>query len=487
MRSRAGSLWRSTAFRQSILYFALLALTAGGLIAYISWHSRVTLHHQTVETVDAEVRGLAEQYNTGGIRTLVTVVERRSRNPDNSVYLITTFRGEALAGNIRALPPGTLDKPGLHTLRYGTLEEGGPAAESTAVVQVFVLPGGFRLVVGRDTAERDRFLAIVERAGWWAGLLVLVLGIGGGWLIAKRILARIDAVSDTSRRIMAGDMNERIPLHGSGDEFDRLAANLNEMLDRIARLMAAMREVSDNVAHDLRTPLARLQGRMEAALRAGDEAAMREALEAGLADTGRLIATFNALLTIARAESGTSGTRRRPVDAGVLLREIAELYEPVAEEAGITLSAGGGESALVAGDRELLAQALANLTENAIRYGRPAGARPGEVRLSAALHEGRVRLTVADNGPGIPAADRERVFGRFVRLEQSRSSDGAGLGLSLVAAVAALHGGRVFLEDGEPGLRVTLELPQAGNATQTDEGKEPPADRPDRKRPAADR
>ncbi|MGE0233689.1 MAG: HAMP domain-containing protein, partial [Flavobacteriaceae bacterium] len=409
MRNRAGSLWRSTAFRQSILYFALLALTAGGVIAYISWHTRVTLHRQTVETVDAEVRGLAEQYSTGGIRTLVSLVERRSRNPDNSVYLITTFRGESLAGNIRALPPGTLDQPGQHTLRYGRITEDAQPEEGTAVVQVFVLPGGFRLVVGRDTSERDRFLEIVERAGWYAGLLVLVLGIGGGYLIAKRTLSRIDAVSDTSRRIMAGDLNERIALHGSGDEFDRLAANLNEMLDRIARLMAGMREVSDNVAHDLRTPLTRLRGRMEAALRSGDEATMREALEEGLSDTANLIATFNALLTIARAESGSTDTQKQPVAARALLIEIAELYEPAAEEAGMRLLVTGDTEATVLGNRELLAQALANLTENAIRHGRPADGGVGEIRLSLEQAERTVRLVVTDTGSGVPPDDRKRV------------------------------------------------------------------------------
>lgn len=475
MRSRAGSLWRSTAFRQSILYFTLLALTAGGVIAYISWHTRVTLHRQTVETVDAEVRGLAEQYSTGGIRTLVSLVEKRSRNPDNSVYLITTFRGEALAGNVRALPPGTLDAPGQHTLQYARNTEDGESQQGTAVVQVFVLPGGFRLVVGRDTSERDRFLEIVERAGWYAGLLVLILGIGGGYLIAKRTLSRIDAVSDTSRRIMAGDLNERIALQGSGDEFDRLAANLNEMLDRIARLMAGMREVSDNVAHDLRTPLTRLQGRMEAALRSGNEATMREALEAGLSDTANLIATFNALLTIARAESGSAETPRQPVDVRALLGEIAELYEPAAEDVGMRLSVTGDIEATVVGNRELLAQALANLTENAIRHGRPAAGEAGDIRLLLERAGQKVRLIVADTGPGVAPADRDRVFDRFVRLEEARSAGGAGLGLSLVAAVASLHGGRVYLEDGEPGLRAVVELPAADTKTEKNDAKAQPA------------
>ncbi|MGE0845880.1 MAG: sensor histidine kinase [Flavobacteriaceae bacterium] len=458
MQSRNEHFWRSTAFRQSFAYFALLAACAGGLIAYIAWNTQVTLYRQLVETVEAEVRGLAEQYNSGGIRTLVAVVDRRSRTPGTGLYLITTFQGQRLAGNVLELPPGTLDEPGLRDTAYSA--EGDSGLSRHGVVQVFILPGGFRLAVGRDTAERERFLEVVERAAWWAGALVLILGIGGGYLIARRTLSRIDAVNETSRRIMRGDLSERIPRNGSGDEFDRLSANLNDMLERISRLVAGMREVSDNIAHDLRTPLARMRGRIEASLRGGGEAEMRAALEDTVEETDRLIATFNALLTIARTESGSTKPVREPVDLAALAREIGELYEPSAEEAGFTLEIDAADAkAVIAGNRDLLAQALSNLIDNAISHGAPATGGDRDIRISVAGDAAGVSLVVADRGEGVPEADRQRVLDRFVRLEKSRSRPGSGLGLSLVGAIVALHGGDIRLEDNDPGLRVVIGFP----------------------------
>jgi signal transduction histidine kinase len=258
----------------------------------------------------------------------------------------------------------------------------------------------------------------------------------------------------SSGRIMAGDLAGRLPVAGSGDEFDRLANSLNTMLERIEGLMAGLKHVSDNIAHDLKTPLTRLRNRAEEALRTSKgEAAYRAALEATLEESEHLIRTFDALLMIARAEAGEAREGMVDFDAAEVAKSVAELYEPLAEESGMTLVVEAAGPLPVRGHRELVSQALANLVDNAIKHG------AGEVKISARREGDQVLLTVADRGPGIPEQDRARVLERFVRLETSRSRPGSGLGLSLAAAVARLHGTEIRLEDNNPGLRVSLALP----------------------------
>jgi signal transduction histidine kinase len=287
---------------------------------------------------------------------------------------------------------------------------------SRALVRVSVLPGGFRLVVGRDFEERDKLREILARPVRWAVVFLVILGVGGGLFIARRVLKRIDAMTATGDRIMAGDLSGRLPVAGSGDEFDRLANSLNAMLERIEGLMAGVKQVSDNIAHDLKTPLTRLRNQAEEALRRGkSESDYRAALEATIEESDALIRTF-----------------------------------AVKADAPLPLH----------GNRELIGQALANLVDNAIKHGEPASKETaGEIRVDAGMQGGRVLLTVSDRGPGIPETDRRRVLERFVRLETSRSRPGAGLGLSLAAAVAHLHGGDLILEDNKPGLRATLAIP----------------------------
>jgi signal transduction histidine kinase len=296
---------------------------------------------------------------------------------------------------------------------------------------------------------------------------VVVLGILGGLFITRRVLRRVDAMTETTRIIMAGELSGRLPVAGTGDELDRLAENLNEMLERIEALMAGLKEVSDNIAHDLKTPLTRLHNRAEDALRmARGESDYREALERTLEESESLIRTFDALLMIARAEAGHARDNMAEFDAAEIARDVGELYEPVAEEKGITLKIEADQAAPVKGNRELVSQALANLIDNAIKYAGPD--RPGANGEAAqivvrALNDGeRIFLSVDDRGPGIPAEDRSRVTERFVRLEQSRSKPGSGLGLSLTAAVARLHGGELKFEDNRPGLKSIIALPRGG-------------------------
>jgi signal transduction histidine kinase len=265
---------------------------------------------------------------------------------------------------------------------------------------------------------------------------------------------------------MQGDLHERLPVAGTGDELDRLAVNLNAMLERIEALMHGLKEVSDNIAHDLKTPLTRLRNRSEDALRAAENVSQyRAALESTIEESDGLIRTFNALLMIARAESGQAVGDMIEFDAAEVVRDIGDLYEPLADEKGVTLKVDPAAAAPVRGNRELISQALANLVDNAIKYGASGAARPHgqppEIALGTIDKGDRILLTVADSGPGIPAPDRARVLERFVRLEQSRCEPGSGLGLSLAAAVARLHGGELTLDDNRPGLRVVISLPRA--------------------------
>ncbi len=470
-----GKLFRTTTFKLTLVYLTVFALFAAFLLGYFALNTRRLITEQITETVNAEITGLSEQYRIGGIRRLVIVVDARARRPGSSLYLVTTFNGDALAGNVTALAPGILDNPGWTETAYRRLDEAEAPArpaksahpEHEALVRVFKLPGGFRLLVGRDLEERERLYHIVLSAGRWSVAIVIVLGLAGGLFVTRRVLRRVDAMTETTKTIMDGDLGGRLPVAGTGDELDRLAQNLNAMLERIEALMQGLKEVSDNIAHDLKTPLTRLRNRAEQALRgAHNEAEYRAALDATIEESDGLIRTFNALLMIARAESGQARDNMNEFDAAEIAHDVGELYEPLAEEKGIALKVEADAPARLKGNRELISQALANLVDNAIKYAEPQATAANGVApeiLVQALNSGdRILLSVADTGPGIPEADRSHVVERFVRLEQSRSQPGSGLGLSLASAVARLHGGELTLADNCPGLKSVIALPRGG-------------------------
>jgi signal transduction histidine kinase len=460
-------LLRTTALRLTLVYLVVFALFAGALLGYFAWNTRRLITEQIAATVDAEITGMAEQHRLGGIRRLVIIIENRARHPSSNLYLVTTFAGEGLAGNVGSLNPGVLQSEGPTETAYRRIGEQDDA-EHYALVRVMQLPGGFRLLVGRDLEERERLNDIIMAAGRWSIAVVVVLGLAGGFLVGRRVLKRIDAMTGTTRRIMAGDLSGRLPVGRSGDELDRLAEGLNVMLERIEALMRGLKEVSDNIAHDLRTPLTRLRNRAEEALRgATNEAEYRAALEATIEESDELIRTFNALLMIARAESGQARENMTGLDAAEIARGVGELYEPLADDRGLKLRVEAPAPAPVRGNRELVSQALANLVDNAIKYARPNSGIDGadaEIVVSAASDGDRILLSVADHGPGIAEADRDRAVERFVRLERSRSEPGSGLGLSLASAVARLHGGELKLEDNHPGLKTVLALPRGDSA-----------------------
>jgi hypothetical protein len=462
-----GKLLRTTAFRLTLVYLSVFALFAAALLGYFALNTRRMINDQIVRTLDSEIAELTRQYEIGGMRGLVIAVETRAGHPGSNLYLVTTRTGDGLVGNVGSLEPGVIERTGWTETAYRRIEE-PEIAEHQALVRVLGLSGGFRLLVGRDLEERERLFRIVAVAGRWSVAVVIVLGIIGGIFVSRRVLTRIDAMSDKAQTIMAGDLTGRLPIAGTGDELDRLSSNLNAMLERIETLMRGLKQVSDNVAHDLRTPLTRLRNRCESALRsAKDERDYREAIEATIEESDALIRIFDALLMIARAESGEPRGGMETFDAAGIARDLGELYEPVAEEKGLTLRVEAASAAPVKGNRELIGQALANLLDNALKYAGGTATGPGtddaipDIAITAEAKADHVVLSVADRGPGIPAQDRARAIERFVRLEQSRSLPGSGLGLSLASAVAQLHGGELRLEENAPGLRAVLILPRA--------------------------
>ena len=449
--------FRSSIVRLALIYLGLFSAAVLVLLGIIYWTATDSVSRQIDKTIDAEIRGLAEQYRQGGTVGLIRAISRRVEEAERTrgLYLVTDHAFVPLAGNLSRWPDATPDAEGWVTFRLAFPDsEGGGINFGRA--RLFDLGGGLRLLVGHDVRERIRVSALIRESLIWGLAVTIAVSLAGGLLMARSLRGKIDAINRTSREIMAGDISQRIPASGRGDEFDQLASQLNAMLDQIERLLAGMKQVSDNIAHDLRSPLTRLRSRLEITLMEQQAApAYRAAIEETIVEADRLLETFNALLSIAQAESGAPRRAFDSVRLNDVLRDVAELYEPVAEERGVRLEIGRVDTLSLTGDRTLLSQALANLLDNAIKF-TPAD---GHVRLSLVRDGDAARIAVSDDGPGIPEAARARVQERFVRLEESRSTAGSGLGLSLVAAVARLHGGALRLSDNAPGLEAALVLP----------------------------
>ena len=449
------SLFRSRIFQVALVYLFFFSATVG-LIGWVTYDiAQESVSRQIDATIDAEITGLAEQYNQRGLRGLVEVIRQRASSAQGTraLYLLADRRNRILAGNLQHWPSETADSQGWMTFELPRTAEASGRKEYGRA-QVFA-GNGFFLLVGHNERER----AWVKTTILWTLVVSLAAAIAisllGAVLISRVLLRRIDAINATSREIMAGDLSQRVPASGRGDEFDSLASNLNAMLDRIETLITGIKQVSDNIAHDLRSPLGRLRSRLEVTLMAPpDTESYRSALEKTIAEADSLLGTFNALLSIAQAESGAQRRNFSSVDLSAGALDAAELYEPLAEEKGLHLTLQVTRGIRLPGDQHLLFQALVNLLDNAIKFS-PAG---GTIALTLRREGPCAALSVADQGPGIPAELRGRALERFFRLEESRSTPGSGLGLSLVAAVAALHDGEIALEDNEPGLRAVLRL-----------------------------
>jgi signal transduction histidine kinase len=449
------------AFRLAAASAAAFLVLSALVVGVLFWQTNTALTDHVVSELRGEAAELAaEAKGATDASALAERIAARSRAGGTSLYFLADAAGHKLAGNLAELPAEVASSPTGGVFRYA--RAGDPAGrERLGVALPVTVGGGGRLVVGRDIAEQLALAEKIKRTFLWGFGALALAALAAGILLGRAVLSRIEQITATTRSIMAGDLSRRIPVSARGDELDDLSASLNAMLERIEQLMAGLREVSDNIAHDLKTPLNRLRNSAEAALRdtRGSEA-YREGLEATIEKADDLIKTFNALLLIARLEAGVVEESAETFDLCSLVRDVAELYEPVAEEAGLTLSIEAEDGIVLRANRHLVGQAVANLVDNAIKYSANAKhASDATVAVRAVRSAGAAEISVADRGPGIEEKDRERALRRFVRLEKSRTQPGTGLGLSLVAAVARLHNGAVRLEDNDPGLRVVLTLP----------------------------
>lgn len=430
-----------------------MALFAGSMVVLLGFLHYATagyLQRQTDSEIGAEAADLATHYGQGGVGALARQVSNKAAANvgRRSVYLLADAEQVPMAGNINRWPDEV--EPDAE----GWLEfdlSGAPSGPDPIRARIYRPGGQLYLLIGRNVAAERSFGQLIVTALGWGLLLTVVLAVAGGLATARLIAWRLERINSTAREVMGGDLRQRVPRRGANDQFDRLADNLNRMLDRIEHLMAGVRQVSDNIAHDLRTPLTRLRWRLEQLRESHDP----QLLDDAMAEADGLLQTFHALLRIAEVEAG-SRNRFGEVDLTALVRDVGELYEPVAADQGQTLTVEAGEQVAARGDRDVLFQALTNMVDNAVKYTPEDGA----ITLSVSHHRDRVELAVTDTGPGIPAERQDDVLKRFYRLEESRGSPGSGLGLSLVAAVAQLHDGELVLEDAGPGLRARLVLPR---------------------------
>jgi len=465
---RFWSVMNTTAARLSALYLMMFAIGSVFLIVYMTSMAARFVITETRNGIIDEINDLNRVYERGGMRALVRIVEGRARAPGANLYILSDAAGRILSGNVYAIQPGTLDDTGWirETFAYAkfgedqdVLGEGGKA--SRAVAHVMDLPNGMRMLVGRDIGEPERFRKVVRQA---LTMALLMMGFGAlliWFFVGRRALKRIDGMSKASARIMSGDLTGRLPVSAANDEFDRLSASLNAMLERIALLNDGLRDVSDSIAHDLKTPLTRLRNKAAQAMSSSNDVdALKTSVADIMSEADQLISIFNALLLISRVESGYTKQELHPVDLAAIATDMAELFGPIAEDAGFEFVTDIDGPAIAAGNRELIGQAITNLIENALKYGQ---SESGQSRLEITVGTSRseVTVTVRDHGAGIAADQRDHVTKRFVRLDSSRAAPGSGLGLSLVAAIMSLHGAKMALNDGNPGLVVTLSFPPA--------------------------
>ncbi len=442
--------WSSAAFRLALAYTALFLFSSLALFGFIYWYTTGHMLEQADLAIETEIQGLKERYEEQGTAGLTRIIASRiARNrAGSSVYLLTNRRLQPLLGNMDSWPSDVPDENGWLDFPLGGFGADGRLFHH-ARARVFRLSGGLRLLVGRDMHQLDEADRRVLSALGWGALITALLGVLGGAVLSRAFLRRIGVINQTAREIMLGQLTRRVPTKGNDDDLDILAHNLNAMLDRIQELMEDIRQVSDNIAHDLRTPLSRLRGRLETLHQTTTRSPKERSLvEDSLKDADTLLATFNALLRIARIETGERKSAFTEINLSAICVDVLELYQPAAEQANLTLDAHIAPDLEVSGDRDLLFQAFSNILDNAIKYGL-AGDR---VNLILTSRGGHVVLTITDTGPGIPINDRDAVLKRFYRLEKHRSTPGNGLGLSLVAAVAELHSCTLTLGDNAPGL-----------------------------------
>jgi signal transduction histidine kinase len=446
-------LLRVASFRFAALYVAVFAGSALVLGVAVFLEARSALQQQMAARIETEAVFLEEEFRTDGLAHLLDVVRTRGQGASALDYLVEDQTGAHLAGEM----PATAGlKPGWTIIDVPQASEDGGRPERVRAL-VSDLGGGVLLAVGGDLRQIGDLEQAIATAFLWTVGLAAVLGISGGALLSRAFLRRVDAIVRTAEAIIGGDLARRMPMRGTGDDLDRLAGTLNRMLDRIGVLMDSLRQVSSDVAHDLRTPLSRLYQRLEdARAHARSVAEYESAVDAALSEAEGLLETFAALLRIAQVEGASPRSGFRDVDLTAVTETVSDAYRLDAEDAAHQLTGTISPGITVSGDQELLTQALANLVENALRH-TPSGTSI-HVRLTGSS-EARVLLSVEDDGPGVAAVDLPRLTDRFYRGERSRTTPGNGLGLSLVSAVAELHGAKLSVDAMEPGLRISLLFP----------------------------
>jgi signal transduction histidine kinase len=454
LRIPFGRALRTTAFRVTLLHLALTLLGTAALAAVTWWATTGFAARQLAQEVERDVAVLVRAARAGGAAAAGVLAEARiaANRAGTEYYLVAGPDRARVAGNLAEAPWAAGWR------RIGLQREDGSAA--TLLAHGARLPGGGYLVAARDLGPVERLEARLLGAAGWVAATALLLGLAGGIVVGRGVARRAAAMEAALAAVEAGEIGRRLPgARADGDEFERLSARINATLDRLEALMDAVRQVTDDIAHDLRTPLSRLRQRLEAALREGtarDAAGWAEAVEGAIADCDRILAIFAALLRIAQVKSGARRAGFRRFDLSAVVQSVAEVYAPAAEERGQALEARIAPGVTAWGDPELVTQMLANLTENAVRHGREGGHAWLVLEPRAG---GGAAVVVADDGPGIPEAERARVLRRFHRLDAARSRPGSGLGLALAAAVAELHGMTLTLGDNAPGLRATVEVP----------------------------
>ena len=467
MNIRLPTLVRTTTFKLALLHSILFTVFVLGLLVYLYASTVVYVRAEASDSLDIELTELSRAYSQGGLVRLNRSVRERQSVPGSRqfLYLLQDAQGQKIGGGLSVLPEGIpLDGRQKYLFDVDYQQPDGDIVSRPAEGRAVVLPDGGIILVAYDVGEFQRIVPRMTRVVWTAAPIGLLMSLIGGIVISRSAARRADALAKTAQDVMAGDLSRRVPVVGSGDEFDRLGEQLNAMLGRIETLMASSRHVGDSIAHDLRSPLTRLRNRLETTMAEPMSREMaEETLGQTLGEVDNVLATFNAILRLSRLEAGQGGRMER-TDISAMAGELAELFEPACEEAGLALSVTIARGLFVMGEKNLIAQALSNLLDNAVKY-TPKG---GKIVFNASrARENKILLQVIDTGPGIPVDQRERVVERFVRLESSRSEPGSGLGLALVEAVGRVHNGEFRLEDGngkedgQRGLSAQLLLPKA--------------------------
>lgn len=451
-------LFKSSTFRLALIYMTLFGLSVLLLLAFIYWSTAGYMVRQTEATIEAEITGLAERYEMSGLPGLSKVIserlERQITGP--SLYLLTDAQFKPILGNLTEWPKEQPSDQGWLSFQIGD-KFPHVADQRKVLARVFPLQGDFHLLVGLDVHDLEEIQLLIREALFWGLVMTILLALIGGTMMSRSMMHRIEIINETCHRIMAGDLSQRIIGSGGDDDLDKLVNTLNRMLDQLEVLMQGVKQVTNNIAHDLRTPLSRLRRRLDMLRENGMKAkSSEELLDQAINEADGLLSTFKALLRISEVESGSRRIGFKNVNVTALLDDLVEFYEPLSEEKGQSITLERIQMKPLQGDRDLLFQAFANILDNAVKY----TPESGNIRISVEDRPDLLRLSICDTGPGIPANSYNKVFERFHRLEASRSPPGNGLGLSLVEAIIHLHHGRIILADNNPGLILTICLPR---------------------------